>query len=104
MPVEWVWVWEAFAELSEGRPIVSTGFGATLAAIPYADIATYARDEGITDGRTFRRLIRMMDRAYLQQVRANEEAESGRDHPAGTGRAAHRTGRTSGAKGDRRGP
>ena len=72
-------VWTAFHAVSTDRPV---GFG--LAPIPFAAIDRYARRYGITDIDEFdrlRRLIMAMDRAMLDDARAEQEAASKKKPP-----------------------
>ncbi|WP_281683894.1 phage tail assembly chaperone [Thalassobaculum salexigens] len=61
---------EAFATLSASRSL-SMGLGGAVAnPIALAEIDAYCRLAGITDTAEFCRLIRAMDGAYLERVRA----------------------------------
>ncbi|WPZ36264.1 hypothetical protein T8K17_08950 [Thalassobaculum sp. OXR-137] len=65
---------EAFATLSAGRTL-SMGLGGAIAnPIALAEIDAYCRLCGITDTAEFSRLIRVMDAAYLERVRARRAA------------------------------
>lgn len=67
---------EAFATLSAGRTL-SLGLGGAIAnPIALAEIDAYCRLAGITDTAEFSRLIRVMDTAYLERVRARRVAET----------------------------
>lgn len=62
--------WNAFWLLNRSRPIVSTGIGATMGKISYADAASYAKDheQALTmeDLDTFVYLICEMDDKFLE--------------------------------------
>ncbi|WP_420562608.1 phage tail assembly chaperone [Thalassobaculum sp.] len=67
---------EAFAVLSAGRTL-SLGLGAAIAnPIALAEIDAYCRLVGIADTAEFSRLIRAMDAAYLERVRAKRAADT----------------------------
>lgn len=67
IPEHWVWVWDAFFELSNDR-----SFAFSIGPIPSSAIHIYAHAHGITDQdqlQTMIEIIRAMDAVYLDHVR-----------------------------------
>jgi hypothetical protein len=72
--------WDAFLHLNSCRPA-----GFSLAPIPWTSVRDYARAHGIEDADELAELadlVTVLDRVFLEESRAKEEA---RQRPAGTG-------------------
>lgn len=67
IPIHLLWVWQAFWELTNDRPL---GFGG-VGGIPFTAIDVYARRYGIgclDEFTRFRALIRALDDEYVKTV------------------------------------
>lgn len=86
-------VWKAWQTLSTGRPIISSGFGATPGAIPFRDIDAYATRFGPHDTDEFDELLTLigaMDTVYLKHAADKSESDSKKKRKGnrGKGKAA----------------
>jgi|TARA_R110000824_G_scaffold92118_1_gene223706 hypothetical protein len=72
-------IWTAFNILSECRPYISTGFGASPGPIPYEALDRYAQRHGPhaqDEFERFHQLIRGMDRHYTEASAKKANARS----------------------------
>ncbi len=82
-------VWQAWQVLSVGRPIISTGFGASPAPITFRDIDAYAARYGpeeIDDFDELLTLIRSLDAVYLTHEAEKPKPKSGKKGKKGKSR------------------
>ena len=72
-------IWSAFLVLSESRPYISTGFGATPGPIPYEALDRYAQRHGPhtpDEFDRFQQLIRALDKYYTDTSAKKANARS----------------------------